>query len=255
MIKRSKISSSEKGMIRCARYAFMPNRLTFCGPDKNQDLFYYCQRREANQGLSLILKEFQTLYPYLKFIARANGIRDPFDEKVVEAYWIGNALLENANQSNFYRHLSDSLEMKKKMALPAFRRLVEKVSLKPKPHHNFHVLGVWKRTGYLDIAHTLASMDLCRINWGRVEKVEKKNIVVAYRPLILENEKICLGKTVRGEITYQLGGKSFLKGLRKGHLISFHWGFACEKISREQARKLDYYTQESINAANKGEFC
>ncbi len=43
--------------------------------------------------------------PYLQLIARSNDIADPFDARVVEAYWIGNELLDGVE----VRQLYDSL--------------------------------------------------------------------------------------------------------------------------------------------------
>ena len=39
--------------------------------------------------------------PYLRLIAAANGIADPLDRRVVEAYWLGNGLLERTDLPAF----------------------------------------------------------------------------------------------------------------------------------------------------------
>ena len=172
MLKKSQLNQfNAQGVLRCARYAFMPNRLSFCGPDKNKEIFDYCRHQTIDQGLNLILKEFQVLYPYLKFIARSNKIRDPFDERVIEAYWVGNSLLENVTKSDLYNHLIDGQQLKKKLNKKLFKKVINEIPLGAKPHHNFHVLSVWKRTGHLDVWHTLSTMDLCRISWGRIKKI------------------------------------------------------------------------------------
>lgn len=239
-----------RGILRCARYGFMPNRLHFCGPDKNTDLFGYCCRYYLDRGLNVILKEFATLYPYLKFIARSNAIRDPFDERVIDAYWLGNALLENISRGRLYDHLLDDHQFKKKFGYRDLDEIKGKISLGAKPHHSFHVINVWKRTGHLEEAHTLNSMDLCRISWGKVVKVEKPHFEVEYQPLALEGNKLKLGQPVAHKIMFEIANDGFVKDAQPGQWVSFHWDFACELISDWQAANLKKYTLESIALAN-----
>lgn len=241
---------NQAGVLRCARYAFMPNKLHFCGPDKNRDLFYYAQGLEIDGGLNLILKEFQTLYPYLSFIARVNKIRDTFDERVVEAYWLGNNLLDNIDKKRLYEHLLDGVELKKKLPRLLLRRVVDKIPLGAKPHHSFHVINVWKRTGSLDVYHTLNSMDLCRISWGKIEKIDWPNLKVRYQPLVSEENELKLGLSVSHDILAQINNSGFISEPRIGDWISFHWNFACEILNQTQVDNLKKYTEESIKLAN-----
>ena len=244
------VEFNSQGILRCARYAFMPNKLSFCGPDKNKDLFHYCQAQEVDQGLDLILKAFQTLYPYLKFIAQTNQIKDPFDERIIEAYWIGNQLLENVSKSRLYNHLLDEQQLKKKLNKKLLKKVVDKIPLGAKPHHSFHVLSVWKRTGHLDVMHTLNTMDLCRIGWGKIKKINQSNLEVEYQPLAIENDKLKLGTLIRQKILYQISDSGFIKKPRLNQLISFHWGFACEVLNEHQVKNLKKYTEESIQLVN-----
>src|SRR4249919_2138534 len=82
------------GPVRFARYAYGPNRLGYCGPDAADELL-----GEATEGGDLrrireLARGFEGAWPYLELIARANGIADPLDGRVVEAYWLGNRLLD-----------------------------------------------------------------------------------------------------------------------------------------------------------------
>ena len=94
------------GLLQCSRYAFGPNRLHYCGPDASQEILAYIDNKEQDPGLEKLLSAFQTLYPYLEMISRANNIADPFDERVVEAYWIGNDLLANTGKKHDLLSLS-----------------------------------------------------------------------------------------------------------------------------------------------------
>src|ERR1035437_3294631 len=111
------------GIARCSRYSFGPNRLHYCGPDANRELQSLIEHGETNPELSVLLKQFKTLYPYLQYISRMNNIAEPFDEKVVEAYWLGNKLLENNRLEKFYRFLIDDLSAKKKVGSKEFEWL------------------------------------------------------------------------------------------------------------------------------------
>ncbi|MFC2047471.1 DUF6390 family protein, partial [Chloroflexota bacterium] len=66
------------GTIMFARYAFMPNKLGYCGSNDNRALFDYCAAKHTDPGLVAILKKFEAAYPYLKLIASNNNISDPF---------------------------------------------------------------------------------------------------------------------------------------------------------------------------------
>src|SRR5207249_2775873 len=74
------------------RYGFMPNKLRYCGGDDNRTLLEYGLAQEVDHDLERILRKFTGALPYLTLIARANGIADPFDDRVVEAYWLRNDL-------------------------------------------------------------------------------------------------------------------------------------------------------------------
>lgn len=248
--KENLLKYNQEGILRCARYAFMPNKLNFCGPDKNRDLFYYCVEGKPDKGLELILKEFQVLYPYLKLIAYSNGITDVFDERVIEAYWIGNELLENIDRSKLYCHLIDEQQLKKKLSKKLLDRVIEKIPLGARPHHSFHVLNIVKRTGNLDILHTLKTMDLCKISWGRIIGIEKPYFQVEYQPLVFENNQMKLGEPIIENVLSEINQEGFLKDVEIGKWISFHWGFACEVLSDWQVAYLRKYTKQSIQLIN-----
>src|SRR3989344_6013550 len=106
MLESNKPTKSS-GTILWARYSFSPNRLKYCGPDANLDLFECAARQTAERKLREILSEFEAAFPYIRFIASENKIHDPFDWRVTEAYWLGNDLLKKVSVFKFYRHLED----------------------------------------------------------------------------------------------------------------------------------------------------
>jgi hypothetical protein len=239
------------GILRCSRYAFGPNRLHYCGPDANQEILAYINEGESDPGLTVLLRGFATMFPYLRLIAQANGIRDPFDDRVVEAYWIGNDLLENVGRQRLWRHLAEGLEMKKKLDPRSFELVEDKIAQGAAPHHSFHVLDIWKRTGHLPIAQTLESMDECRISWGEVVAVDGPKITVETEPLVLLDGKLSLNPPAKRTIVRALESLSDIEQLAAGQIVTIHWGVPCEVITPGQAAQLRKYTLRHLNLANQ----
>ena len=239
------------GLLRCSRYAFGPNRLHYCGPDANQELFAYIDEGVSDPGLQHLLQGFATMYPYLRLIAKANNIRDVFDERVVEAYWIGNRLLDQVQVRPFYNHLRDEQRLKHRMGWEVVDVIGDKIARGAVPHHSFHVLEVWKRTGNLQIEHTLESMDSCRISWGQVTSVDGPHIKVDAEPLVLLNGKLALGPVTPTKIVRSLGAEHDIETLQPGQIISIHWSTPCEVISPLQAAELKRQTLSHIRFANE----
>jgi len=239
------------GILRCSRYSFGPNRLHYCGPDANHEMLGYIKNKASDPGLESMLSKFKTLYPYLKFIAAANNIKDPFNNRVVEAYWIGNELLETVEKKNFYRHLLNDHQIKKRIGNKAFDEVAEKIRAGAVPHHSFHVFNIWKRTGELEREHTLESMDNCRISWGAVENIDGPSITISTEPLLYDKGKIFLGSPVSKKITRNLESYFDIEQLKIGEIVAVHWGVPCEVITPNQALMLRKYTIKHLKLANK----
>ena len=257
------------GLLTCSHYAFPPNSLHYCGPEKQNDLIGYQGEQIADQGLAEIIRDFQTLYPYLTLISQENNIRDPFDPRVVEAYWIGNELLKNVSMRQFYRHFTDSLHLKKRLKRKDFELLTGKFDGGALPHHTFHVLNIFTRTGHHAVEHTLETMDACRIGWGKVVKNTNKShpefisgsILVKTKPLIIQNGKLTLGNETSKQVS--IAGAQIINHPAERDLaspdkpeilnryVSFHWNTFCDFLTELQARNLEYYTLRAIHLANQ----
>ncbi len=235
----------QNSILTCAKYAYRPNRLGYCGPDQNRELFQYLKANEADDGLKENLKKFETLFPYLRHIAHTNKEKNIFSEKVVNAYWIGNNLLENSGSARLYYHLTDDLELKKKLPQKEIEILREKIPVGANAHHSFHVFNIWQRTGHIENPHTLYTMDECRIGWGRVEGKEEKIINVLYRPLVFENGKLAFGEITAKKIFYELKAD-----IQTGDWVSFHWSSFCEALNEESVKNLKYWTNINLELAN-----
>ena len=237
---------SQSGLLMCAKYAFPPNALHYCGPEKQDDLLGYRHGLYPDSCAQDIIKQFQTLYPYLVLIAGENNISDPLDPRVVEAYWIGNALLHNVSMRNFHRHFVDGLHLKKKIPKKEFELLTGKFAKGALPHHTFHVLNVFTRTGHHMAKHTLETMDACRIGWGKV--VQKDPLSVETNPLMLQNGELSLGKPVVKQIHIPIASSLF--PVPCSLYVSFHWNQLCDVVTESQVRQLSFYTKKAIEIAN-----
>lgn len=240
-------AASLAGPLRFVRYAFMPNRLRYCGGDDNRTLLEYGVEQVIDGGLAPLLRRFTGALPYLQLIARANAIPDPFDARVVEAYWLGNALLERVEVRQLYDAL---LERFGNQLQGRVRELVlGKAPAGARPHHSFHVLDVHSRVGALE--NTLETMDRCRVSWARVVRVEGAELVVERQPLVLQAGKLALAEARPERVVRQVDGRGFADDARPGDWISLHWGWACEVLDDRQRRNLERYTRYHLALANQ----
>jgi hypothetical protein len=239
------------GALLFGRYAFPPNRLGYCGPDDNQALFEQVASKRPDQGLIELERRFEGAYPYLCLIAQANGIPDPFDARVVEAYWIGNDLLASVESGPFY----DSLKQRfgNRMKPSEFGWIARKLELAARPHHNFHVFDVYVRAGLMrnekaDIA--VETMDSCRISWGRVTAVEGAEILVERPQLALAGGKLTLSEPRAFRASRQVDGQGFIDEVKVGDMVSIHWSWACDVLDASALARLRRVTQRSLALAN-----
>ncbi len=239
------------GILRCGRYAFGPNRLHYCGPDANAELRANIEAGATDFGLAKLLKQFKTLYPYLWHIAEANRIKNPFNWRVVEAYWLGNWLLEVVEKRKLHHFLTDNLEVKKIIGSREFKWLEEKIAQGAVPHHSFHVFNIWRRTGNAEVAQTLQSLDECRVSAGTVVTIKGPEITVLTEPLIYVQSKLALGQPIIKILIRQLEAEYDIEQIKPGQIVSIHWSVPCEVITKKQAATLKKYTLKSIALANQ----
>ena len=89
------------GPLLFARYAYPPNSLGYCGADATRTLLEYGDARASDGGLAELARTFEGAWPYLTLIAHANEIADPLDPRVVQAYWVGNELLDRVEPGDW----------------------------------------------------------------------------------------------------------------------------------------------------------
>jgi len=232
----------QKAIFECARFAFKPNQLTYCGPDQNKELAEYLEKMETDGGLALILEKFECMVPNLEFIASENKIKNPFDEKVVEAYWIGNGLLSNIKKSRLYSYLSEN----PKLTLKEKLKLGGKLKAPANMHHSFHVFKVWQTSGFAENPQILKMIDECRIGWGQIIEFKNGTIKVLYEPIIFDKGNLIFGTLIEKNILCET--KNILPKINDW--ISFHWSSYCKTLSPEELKNLRFWTKTNMEIHN-----
>jgi hypothetical protein len=239
------------GPVLFARYAFGPNRLGYCGPDAVDELFGEGTIGGDDRALRDLARSFEGAWPYLELIARANGLEDPLDRRVVEAYWLGSPLLEAVRANAFETSLAS--RFRPRLRSEGWRWLSGKPDAGAVPVHAFHVLDVFPRIGLLrsgSVDRALEVMDACRIRWGRVLEREGEWLVVSVVPLVMANGRLELGRARPERVQAWRDGAGFVEGVQPGDVISIHWSWACDRLSARQLGRLVTWTSREIGIAN-----
>ncbi|HEX6312353.1 MAG TPA: DUF6390 family protein [Acidimicrobiia bacterium] len=235
-----------------ARFAYPPNALGYCGADDHAALFEYGASGVVDGGLTELARTFEGAWPYLELIAGAAGIDDPLDERVVEAYWIGNRLLERVPMSLMGSSLTDRF---RGVAGRSWAHLAETVPAGAVPTHAYHVFAVYPwvgllRTGCTDNA--LHVLDRCRVRWGTVVSVDGDAVFVRSRPLVWDGRSLRLGASRVEEVVRATDGVGFVADLEPGARVALHWDWVCDRLSDRQLRALRHYTARELELVNRG---
>ena len=255
------------GPVLFARYAFGPNRLGLCGPEDWRSLLELGaaglgtgeddgpgpkQALEIDRGLRDLAAGFEGAYPYLELIATANGIEDPLDLRVVDAYWIGNGLSDRVDPVL----MTKSIDARFKAQLPAetWKWLQTKPEAGARPTHAFHVFDVFPMVGTQrqgSVAGAVGLMDTCRIRWGRVQEIAGDSLVVNAVPLGLAEGKLALVEPKVQSVKRWLDGSGFVADVEVGDVVSLHWDWACEVLSPARLEALRRRTVQQLELANQ----
>jgi len=234
------------------RYAFMPNHLGYCGSEEDRALFEYGVAGTTDPGLIELEQQFEGAYPYLQLIARANKIDDPLDLRVVEAYWLGNELLERVDMGALFRALEERFRGRTKPE--DWPWLASKAPAGARPHHSFHVLDVFPRVGLMQSGaadRVLETIEQCRIRWGRVLRVDGASLLVEVVPLVQRDGKLELGPPRVETVTRWVDGRGFVDGVTEGADVSVHWGWACDVLTPRQRANLERHTRWHVDLCNQ----
>lgn len=256
------------GAPQFARYAFPPNELGYCGP-AGADVLLEAGSTEIDRAeIASRARLFDGAWVYLEIIAAAAGIEDPLDSRVVEAYWIGNDLLDRVEaaacgrllRKRFAGQITSGLEAGPAQdAVPAM------------PHHSFHVFTVYpwvmmlaeragtsaaggsrdrSQSAAANAAVPISVLDRCRIRWGEVTEVDGDRLQVLSRPLRWDGAELSLGPEQSESVRWSDAGRSLLDTVRSGQQVALHWDWACDLLSAGQLSMLELSTRRQLEATN-----
>jgi hydrogenase maturation factor len=181
-----------------------------------RDLLEGFARNGANYENAIkALKELAS-FAWYKIIAKKNNIDNPFDIKVVKAYWMGDENLVKPIKSNGNILL---------------------------PFHNFTVLGDIHR--YAGI--TVKDIDACKVSVAKVYGTKESQIDVSHRALIQRGKEFSLTQNPK-IISIE---KGFIGKVETGDWVVYHEEIVIDVLSEKEALAFIRRTEEAIKLFNQ----
>jgi Family of unknown function (DUF6390) len=237
------------GQVLFARYAYPPNQLGYCGAGDGRELLELAADPGSPEAgdMGARARGFDGAWPYLEIIAAAAGIRDPLDRRVVEAYWVGNELLDAVDPDTFARSVRRSFAGQTGAdwdCLPAG----------PAAHHSFHVLAVYPWMGLLRRGApgpALEVLDRCRIRWGQVTARRGDHVEVTGQALTWDGSSLGLGPPREETVRWADGGRSLSGPAAPGAWVALHWDWVCDRLTGAQLDDLRRFTLRQLDVTNR----
>jgi hypothetical protein len=239
------------GLQAFVRYAYPPNLRGFCGPGDSTALWDYGRSGVVDDGLVELARAFTGPWPYLTLIAAESRIGDPFDGRVVEAYWLGNELTDRVDLAAFGNRIEAEF---KGRAGTGWGHMAESIPAGAVPHHGFHVFGVYPWVGMLTNdrhGKPLEVLDRCRIRWGRVVEQHADTVIVESSPLTWDGAALGLGPPAAEKVVQAVDGEGFIEPLGVGEWVSLHWDWVCDRLGDRQLANLRRFTQRQLDLTNR----
>lgn len=227
------------------RFSYITNALRFCGPENADSQFLrYLEKKDNKNEVEKSISRFEGLYPYLSAIALKSG-KHFTDYEVVEAYWIGNSLLNLFNDEDMCSIIKSLMQR----GLPSSigNKLIKDIPHGFVPHHNFNVfyVGVGNTTGSVET--TFNNMDNCRISWGSVVERLNDKLIIDVHCLKKSDGRYSLGETNTKTAVFL---PDMLRDVKKHDIVALHWGFAVMVLNEAQLKNLRIYSQRIFDVLN-----
>ncbi len=91
-------------------------------------------------------------------------------------------------------------------------------------------------------------LDSCRIGWAGVLEVEPEQLLVRMSHLEYDGQRLSLGAARQERIDYRVADGCFVDEVVPGDQVAVHWGFACDRLTGEQAASLERWTCWQLDA-------
>jgi len=238
--------STDEGATQFARYAFPPNELGYCGPDDASALLEHTTSGGGADEVARRAPQFDGAWAYLEVLAAAAGL-DPLHPRVVDAYWVGNDLLDAVDPVHLLATVTDQFRSQS-------GGLLSRVTASPDvlAHHGFHVFAVYPWANLLgkggDVPRSV--LQACRIRHGTVVAVTPERADVESRALTWDGARLGLGPPTVESVRWSSAGLSLHAGPAVGDAVSMHWDWVCERLTRAQVDALTDATARTLDLTN-----
>ena len=205
----------------------------------------------VDRGLVQLAQAFAGAWPYLELIAAGCGIRDPLDHRVVEAYWVGNDLLDQVPVTEIGDSMQDRFRHR---AGSNFPFLAEGRAGRRGAAPQLRGLLRVPWTGLLGddrkAKHALMVLDRCRIRWGKVTAVAGRPGHRRVPAAVLGRRLLTLGEPATETARLALDGSAIAHGIGAGDWVSLHWDWICDRLTQRQLRALRGFTLRHLDLVN-----
>lgn len=241
------------GAVRFARFAVPPNERGYCGPAREDELAAYrSEELPVDPGLRELASGFEGAWPYLELLAGAAHLDDPLDDRVVEAYWIGNELCARVADLDWGNHLVDRFE-------PRIGRDVDRLTTHvgggALPHHAFHVFAVYPWVGLLREGRggpePLRILRQCHISWGGVVDRVGDEVLIEGPTLDWHHGVLALGPHARRSVRLDPRLVRIGRAATVGATVAVHWGEIVDVLDDRQRAWLESITRSQLAVANR----
>ncbi|MGI8534891.1 MAG: DUF6390 family protein [Mycobacteriales bacterium] len=223
---------SAEGAVIFARYAYPPNELGYCGPEGAGAML----DPDAVADIERRARLFEGAWSYLELLAETLGCDDPLAIEVVEAYWVGSALLDEVEPGALVARLEDRF---RGQPGGTWREAAQRA----RAHHSFQVFEVYPWAGLLQAGRPAAPavqvLDRCRIRVGEVAAVDGESVSVTSRLLVWDGTALRRSEPVTERARWSVDGRSLIAPPTVGDVLALHWDWVCDVLTPDQARRID----------------
>lgn len=232
-------AAHEVGALTFGRYAFPPNEGGYCGPADAEGLLEQVAAGVVDDGLRARARGFDGAWPYLELIARAVGVVDPLDPRVVTAYWLGASPIERVHVRDLAAHVD--ARFRPRAGTARWAHLAAALAPGAVPDHAFHVLAVYPWVGLLREGITAPSLEVisrCCIRPARVEQVHGELVEVSVPTFSWDGHRLRLADDELIALRWTSASRALVAPPLPGDLFAAHWGWICDRLTAADAAHL-----------------
>jgi hypothetical protein len=196
-------------------------------------------------------RRFDGAWPYLEMIASASGIEDALDRRVVEAYWVGNELLDAVDPGSFAQAARRCFATQ---SGADWQCLDPGHPTPATPHHSFHVLAIYPWMALLRKGHggpALTVLNRCRIRWGQVVARRGDLVDVRASTLTWDGRTLGLAEAPTETVRWAESGRSLADAPAAGEWVALHWDWVCDRLTPGQLDALQRFTARQLAVTNR----